>query len=439
MSILLYIIFIFSSIQQTKSQYFSFKLDFQIDQVPLEESKEKIFSYYYEHELKTYLCLGVPKQCFNIKLTFNSYNTWLCTNIQTNAIFNPNISTTIKKLDKTKSISTSKHITKANYVEDIIETENNDNTMIKFYITEKSNCSKIGKGELGLGNEDLLYTKMSNESFIDQLYENEIISNKIVSIRFINDTNGEVILGDSYDVYGEQKFLNIPMIGYSIVTSGSFVHRIDITSTLYSSNYPKVKCINEINRRLTLHFGTSFIIVPKVTFYNISNVTFSSYFKNSICKMKYKDDVESDWIVCSKHILNTKLDNLVIRLSTGEKIEINLSKLFLPYKKDKLLFAIVSKPKLQYFIIGDIFLRRYTIFFDKDKKIMRLYSKNIKIIGTNNNPFGLVIMFVFGLSLILCLWNIAETLCKKKPVKKKYSPKYEKFLEKKKNKDVISV
>ncbi len=439
MSILLYIIFIFSSIQQTKSQYFSFKLDFQTDQVPLEESKEKIFSYYYEHELKTYLCLGVPKQCFNIKLTFNSYNTWLCTNIQTNAIFNPNISTTIKKLDKTKSISTSKHITKANYVEDIIETENNDNTMIKFYITEKSNCSKIGKGELGLGNEDLLYTKMSNESFIDQLYENEIISNKIVSIRFINDTNGEVILGDSYDVYGEQKFLNIPMIGYSIVTSGSFVHRIDITSTLYSSNYPKVKCINEINRRLTLHFGTSFIIVPKVTFYNISNVTFSSYFKNSICKMKYKNDVESDWIVCSKHILNTKLDNLVIRFSSGEKIEINLSKLFLPYKKDKLLFAIVSKPKLQYFIIGDIFLKRYTIFFDKDKKIMRLYSKNIKIVGTNNNPFGLIIMFVFGLSLILCLWNIAETLCKKKPVKKKYSPKYEKFLEKKKNKDVISV
>ena len=439
MSILLYIIFIFSSIQQTKSQYFSFKLDFQTDQVPLEESKEKIFSYYYEHELKTYLCLGVPKQCFNIKLTFNSYNTWLCTNIKTNAIFNPNNSITIKKLDKTKSISTSKHITKANYVEDIIETENNDNTMIKFYITEKSNCSKIGKGELGLGNEDLLYTKMSNESFIDQLYENEIISNKIVSIRFINDTNGEVILGDSYDVYGEQKFLNIPMIGYSIVTSGSFVHRIDITSTLYSSNYPKVKCINEINRRLALNFGTSFIIVPKVTFYNISNVTFSSYFKNSICKMKYKNDVESDWIVCSKHILNTKLDNLVIRLSSGEKIEINLSKLFLPYKKDKLLFAIVSKPKLQYFIIGDIFLKRYTIFFDKDKKIMRLYSKNIKIIGTNNNPFGLIIMFVFGLSLILCLWNIAETLCKKKPAKKKYSPKYEKFLEKKKNKDVISV
>ena len=439
MSILLYIIFIFSSIQQTKSQYFSFKLDFQIDQVPLEESKEKIFSYYYEHELKTYLCLGVPKQCFNIKLTFNSYNTWLCTNIQTNAIFNPNISTTIKKLDKTKSISTSKHITKANYVEDIIETENNDNMMIRFYITEKSNCSKIGKGELGLGNEDLLYTKKSNDSFIEQLYENEIISNKIISIRFNNETNGVVILGDSYDVYGEQKFLNIPMISYSIVTSGSFVYRIDITSTLYSSNYPKVKCIIEINRRFVLNFGTSFIIVPKATFFNISNVTFSSYFKNSICKLKYKEDVESDWIVCSKHILNTKLDNIVIRLSSGEKIEINLSKLFLPYKKDKLLFAIVSKANSQYFIIGDIFLRRYTIFFDKDKKIMRLYSKNIKILGTNSNPFGLIIMFVFGLSLILCLWNIAETLCKKKPAKKKYSPKYEKFLEKKKNKDVISV
>ena len=125
-------------------------------------------------------------------------------------------------------------------------------------------------------------------------------------------------------------------------------------------------------------------------------------------------------------------------MNSGEKFQINLSKLFLPYQNDKLIFAIISKPNLQYFIIGDIFLKRYTIFLDKDKKVMRLYSKNIKVKGTNNNPFGLIIMFVFGLSLILCLWNIVETLYKKKPNKKKYSPKYEKFLQKK-NKDIISV
>ena len=432
------IIFYIMLITKIKSQYFNFKIDFQIQPVPLEKSKEKIFSHYYEHELTTYLCLGLPNQCFNLKLSFNSYNTWLCTNNNSNPIYYPNLSTSIKKLDTTKLISTSKHITKGNYVKDVIDTEHNDNTIIKFYITDNSNCSLIGKGELGLGNEDLLYIKNSNDSFIDQLYENDIISGKVISIKFNNETNGKIILGDSYDVYGEQKHLKIPSIGYSIVTSGSFITKIDVTSTLYSSNYPKVKCNIEINKRLVLNFGTSFIIVPKYTFFNISNVTFSSYFKNSICKIKYKEDLQSDWIVCSEHILNTKLDDIVIHLNSGEKFQINLSKLFLPYQNDKLIFAIISKPNLQYFIVGDIFLKRYTIFLDKDKKVMRLYSKNIKVKGTNNNPFGLIIMFVFGLSLILCLWNIAETLCKKKPNKKKYSPKYEKFLQKK-NKDIISV
>jgi len=71
MSSFFFILFYVLLIQQIKSQYLSFKLDFQTEQVPLEESKEKIFSHYYEHELKTYLCLGNPKQCFNFKIITN--------------------------------------------------------------------------------------------------------------------------------------------------------------------------------------------------------------------------------------------------------------------------------------------------------------------------------------------------------------------------------
>ena len=82
-------------ITKIKSQYFNFKIDFQIQPVPLEKSKEKIFSHYYEHELTTYLCLGLPNQCFNLKLSFNSYNTWLCTNNNSNPIYYPNLSTKV--------------------------------------------------------------------------------------------------------------------------------------------------------------------------------------------------------------------------------------------------------------------------------------------------------------------------------------------------------
>ena len=47
MSSFFFILFYVLLIQQIKSQYLSFKLDFQTEQVPLEESKEKIFFFFF--------------------------------------------------------------------------------------------------------------------------------------------------------------------------------------------------------------------------------------------------------------------------------------------------------------------------------------------------------------------------------------------------------
>ena len=437
MSTFFFFFIIIKTIKKITSQYSTYKIDFKINKISNEEIKGKIFSHYNSHDLITRICFGFPNQCLNINITFNSYYTWLCSNNKSN-FYNPNLSSTVKKLKEKKLISSSNHIIEGNYYNELIDMENNENTNINLLLITNSNCFLIGKGELSLGNEDLLHLQNINESFIDQLYDNEIISNKIISIKYNNETNGEIILGDSYEIYDNEKYIQIPMISYSIITSSNFVYRIDLSSNLYSSNYHKIKSSIEINRRLILNFNSSFIFVNKIAFFNISNVTFSSYFTNSICKLKFNKEFQSDWIVCSKHILNTKLDNLNIFLSTGEKIEINLSKLFLSYKKDKLIFGIISKPNLQYIILGDIFLRRFNIFLDKENKIIRLYSNNIKVSVTNINPFSLIFMFIFGLSLILCMWNIGDTLFKKKPTKKKYSPKYEKFLQKK-DKELISV
>ena len=90
--------------------------------------------------------------------------------------------------------------------------------MIRILINLDSNCSEIGNGEIGFNNDDLLYNVNNNDSFLEQLFENEIISSKIISIFYNNNTNGEITLGDSdNNLIKKKKYFEIPMVVYKVL------------------------------------------------------------------------------------------------------------------------------------------------------------------------------------------------------------------------------
>ena len=41
-------------------------------------SNQDIFNYYYKHNVITKLCIGTPKNCFNIEISFSSKYSWIC-------------------------------------------------------------------------------------------------------------------------------------------------------------------------------------------------------------------------------------------------------------------------------------------------------------------------------------------------------------------------
>ena len=154
--------------------------------------------YLFSHNIYTQLSLGVPSQNINLLISFKSYNTWVCANEKSSSFYFISNSTSINFLNKSHVFSTSKkNFILGTYVKEIISTEYNINTMIRILINLDNNCTEIGNGEIGFNNNDLLYNVNNNDSFLEQLFENEIISSKLISIFYNNSTNGEITLGEN--------------------------------------------------------------------------------------------------------------------------------------------------------------------------------------------------------------------------------------------------
>ena len=394
--------------------------------------------YLFSHNIYTQLSLGVPSQSINLLISFKSYNTWVCATENSNPFYFTRNSTSINYLNKSHVFSTSKKkFISGIYVKEIISTEYNINTMIRILINLDSNCSEIGNGEIGFNNDDLLYNVNNNDSFLEQLFENEIISSKIISIFYNNNTNGEITLGDSdNNLIKKKKYFEIPMVGYSIVCSGNFIQSFTIRSTKKNSYYPMIKESISINKRMMLDFYTSFIKVDRKIFNEIIEVSLSKFISKRICILKENENkinfkFNYSYLECYDLIKNYDLDNIEISFSFREKIKLNLKRLFIMLN-NKYIFGIVGIDGLNHVHIGEIFLREFYIFFDKEKNSMRFYRKSLKKFdNTKNKTFSIILIVIVGIGLLLCLGNVIFVSCKKPKKEKRINNKVQKMLIKK--------
>ena len=117
-------------------------------------SNQEIFNYYYRHNMITKICIGNPKHCFNIEISFSSPRTWVCGGEQEISEKNYYITSksfSFKKLNDPEKIMTSQVIKTGNYSRDLIKIGNNTihNEYFDFFIVE--NCNNFELGEIGIG------------------------------------------------------------------------------------------------------------------------------------------------------------------------------------------------------------------------------------------------------------------------------------------------
>ena len=464
------IILIYSNLEQNKvlSNQKPFKINFQTSfskqNIPLTNeissiffSNQDIINYYYKHNIITKICIGTPKNCVNTELTFSSKYSWICTEEPKNSKKNNYIyykSSSFKKLKESEIIMTSQGIKISNYSSDIVKIDDNNlhNEFFEFFLVE--NCNKEEFGELSLGIDNYYKYNYSYLSFIEQLKEKKIIDNSIISLRYINNTFGEILLGFNHDIHKDKYIdFDIPLNEGSLIITKNIeslyylkqlknVNDMSEEETVFEKKI-NIKLLNKI--QIEIDFSGSVISVPEEIFDILIETAFIKYIHNKkMCKIKIDINPNIKYLICDKKILNTNLEKLVIVFDSKTNLTINLDDIFLPLNdKKNILFGIISEKNINFIYLGEIFLKNYIIQFNGEEKSIKFYNKSI-LKDAKNEKFSFIIIILMGICLLAVLYYLMSITCenknniyhsdmnverflKKKKFHKKYSQKYKRY------------
>ncbi len=405
-------------------------------------TNQEIFNYYYKHNIITKICIGTPKNCFNTEISFSTKRTWICgseSDMINKNFFLSSKSSTFQKLNDPEKIMTSQEIKTGSYSRDLIKIGNNTihNEYFDFFVVEE--CNKKDFGEFAIGNDNY-FSHFPHLSIIEQLKRKKLIGSSIISIRYINNTFGEILLGVNYDNLNRKYIdFDIPSIDNSIIIS-RYIKSIYILKQITNVNdnseeetvFEKKVNVEGINHlRFEIDFTSSLISVPEEVFDNLINTAFIKYIHNKkICEIKIDINPNIKYFICNNKILNTNLDKLVLVIDSETHLKIDLGDIFLPLNnKNEILLGIISEKNINYIYIGEIFLRNYVIYLNTEKNSMIFYNKDILKVE-NNEKYSFALIIFIGISLILVMYYMLSITCEKKSVQMASNSNMERFLRK---------
>ena len=403
-------------------------------QSSLIENKSLIRNIKFYHNIKpmTDFCIGDPFQCFHIPISFNEYETVISL-LTLN--FNYEHSSSFSFLPKLNlSYGVTDRIKLSNRAKNLIEDYN-------FILTNESNYFLSNLSVLGLGRNRLYNNYITEKdisfSLIKQLKDKKLIDSTEITIKYTNDFSGEITLGTNYSgmKIHESLFLELPNNENSL---NGFLQSIYIEDTTISSTKRKHIDLLEREKRkkISIDFNTTFIIFTEEIFEELKTISFNSYINAGICDLKKDDNIS--YLICKNDIHNSNLDKLFFMINHKKNIAINLNDLFLPYKdKDgdkNNIFGIISRNKNNddddTINIGSVLLKKYMVVVNREKNSVRLYMKNIggKV---PTDFFGIGGIIALTTIILILIIYMVTTICGKDKYEPNYSPKIQKFLNKK--------
>ena len=332
--------------------------------------------------------LGSPSQKIKIYFTFERYSSFIASKeIKNIGQFNKLKSKTYEEkssYNSTYYFDEKPVTTKNSY--DIISFNDNKNAQFKFnfnliVFSEEEN-QKIPSGIIGLKPEENTY---DDENILIQLIKQKIINDFTFTIKFKNNEKGEIIIGDelhNFDEHFKEEYL---------VT---FRKENDFTSS-WQIIFDHIK------------FDLSFECKDKKSFFDINlngfigteeyetylNETyFLEYYEKKICEIKYVEYQINVYrvISCKKKLKNFNLDFDV----NNVKFSFNENDLFTKFNNNYIFNVIFSQSLKKNWHLGQIFLKKYLISFNQERKIFGYYTKQINN-KKNKNSVYIIIFLIF--------------------------------------------
>ena len=282
------------------------------------------------------------------------------------------------------------------------------NTMMNNY--QEYMGGLIGLKLLTKDDEELNMPEKS--SFINQLKEKNIINSYVFALIYDDEFNGKLYVGDYFHSFNKSFSEN----DFFAMKAGNEKFKVKN----WEINIEKMISGNNIVQKKTsleIYYELGIIAASDSYRDYINNTFFKNYILNGLCHEKINFEniatfKKYTYIECDKKYFDINSFPKLSFFNSEIDMNFTLSPEELFYEYENKIYFLVIFPiygiAVDYWLMGKIFVKKYNLFLDKDKRIIGLYKNYTKIeeekeleITNNANYTGYIVAIVIlGLVLI---------------------------------------
>ena len=403
------------------------------------DSENNILNKLFLSQIVTKTEIGSKKQYFFSSFKLQSYYTYILGNnlrkdqykkLSKNIpnFFDYNLSETYKSIKEEKF--NYEHFYFANKSKDnlLFSDINYEFNPFKFYLVniineddfqnEIQNTFSIGLGVRFLNENDNDDSETNNENnegkeqiyFIHQLKKKKLIDYETFYFKFYNknlfNEKGEIVFGTTVN---DNKF--------DYIKASVVIDKIDKLkwSFVFDNIYVGNKNLN-ISQLALLKCEQDLILGSENYFKEIKQNFFDKYLSNKKCEISesfINEDLIIRGFVCDNDIDISNFEPIFFEIKEiNLNFTFNSKELFYNYQNKKYFLIVFNKYYSTYWILGRLFLKKYQILFDFDKKILAIEKNIINNKNLINYKLIFVIIIIVIISILLII--IFEFLWKNK-------------------------
>ena len=373
---------------------------------------------YINNDIYINIPFGTPEQIIPLNIRLQNHITVITSeDCEKDPIkkFSYSSSITFKKLKKTKMNFSGREYEKGFKVSDTITIGENKIDNFEFLLADSINY--LQSGILGLKFKEN-HDSLVDMNFIHQLKKKDIISSYSFSLNYLNNDNGELIIGEYPHLYNKN-YLENNFVHMKSGASKSLINWIiDFDEIFYSKI--RIKGI----KKILLKIEFSFIIGSKEFFDVIKKEFFDN---NNKCKLD--NNTIYKYYICDNDVDLTKFNNVSFGLKDIKYyFNFTYKDLFFELNNKKyfqILFNV--NETIKEWVFGKPFFKNNFLVFDSDRKIIGMYLNSNK--DKFNKSFYHILIIIFIIIIIILIIYIIFYLKKYKFIRTKRGNELELLLE----------
>ena len=328
------------------------------------------------------LCLddiNLKKKCYNLVIENGSFHIWINQNKINNTLIIPTS-------DLEQNIIYKNGNVKGKSSKEIFYINNYNLGNLNFLISDslpkkyENYDGMIGLGYLTNTNEEYIF------SFIQQLYNNQIIYHRIFTQSFLSSDKGEISFGEipkkiisDYKNYGRCKAIEEIILNGKKMKNNKW--QCNIIGVFYGRKFYPNSLETKINGTVSFFSYRKRSLIPKKAFEYFEKTYFLELIKYNFCRIEKIKRYES--FICKKNMLFDIDFNFVF----GDWImHFPAEKMFIKYNENEIQFIFSHKENHEEWTLGKTIVKQFIMVYDLDNNEIGFYNENNVMINNNFIP-----------------------------------------------------